>query len=183
MVDTAVLIIAGEPEDRGLAVGARPGELRQAVSYHRGRLAEAHASSRAQPASAKQRRPAPPRKPDLAAVRRRRERRAAEIKALEAEIQQLANPDDIAAAIAAEEARAHVRSVRHSAMDADQAARERARRGRPATARTEGTPLEIAFRPDGSRDVGRGARRGSPEEIARGATQGAAREEKGPTPA
>lgn len=178
-VDTAVLVIVGEPEDRALAVGTRAAELRQAVSYVRGRLAEAHASSRPQPASAKHRRPTAPKKPDLAPVRRRRERRAAEIKALEAEIQQLANPDDAAAAMAAEEARTHARSVRQSAMDADQAARERARRGQTATARTEGTPIEIAFKADGSRDVRRGARRVSPEEIAQGAARRAAGEEKG----
>lgn len=180
IVDTAVLVIVGEPEDRALAVGTRPVELRQAVSYVRGRLAEVHASSRPQPASAKHRRPAAAKKPDVAPVRRRRERRAAEIKALEAEIQQLANPDDAAAAMAVEEAGRHARSVRQSALDADQAARERARRGRPATARTEGTPIEIAFKADGSRDVRRGTRRVSPEEIAQGGPQSAAREQTQP---
>jgi len=180
LVDTAVLVIAGEPEDRALTIGARPAELRQATSYVRGRLAEAHASLRPQPTAAKHRRPAAPKKPDLAAVRRRRERRAAEIKALEAEIQQLANPDDAAAAMVAEEARMHARSVRQSAMDADQAARERTRRGRTPTARTEGTPIEVAFKPDGGRDVRRGSRRASPEQIASGATQAAAHEDSRP---
>lgn len=166
--DEAVLAIMGKPEDARLRVGARPRELVQALAVVRYRSAQAHAAQFPQPASAAQHSPAAPKEPDLAPVRARISKRKAEREALEAEIQALAAPGDIEAAMLAEEKRTHAQSAHESAHQASQAARERTRRGQTATSPSAGISMSMKIDPRGTRDVRSVPPQPTPEQIARG---------------
>jgi hypothetical protein len=104
-------------------------------------------------------------------VRARISERKAERDALEAEIQSLATGDDITAAMAADEARRHARSVHDSARRASQAARERKRRGQSATQPAAGISLGLTLHANGARDVRKMTPELTPEQIAQGLTE------------
>jgi hypothetical protein len=179
LLDKAVLALIGEPQDRMLRLKARPAELAQALRVVQHRLAESRAAQRPQPTSARQRRPAPPSGPDLEVVRKRIAAREAEHAQLEAEIQALATPDDIAADMAAAEARRAARSVKDAARRASQAARERKRRGLPATQRRGSLGLELGVRPNGRRHVRKLPPESTPEQIAQGEASEPAEDPRG----
>jgi hypothetical protein len=167
-LDQAILVFAGHPQDRALRHALRPQELRQILAGLEYRLRSAAESDRPQPAKATRHGMAsrPARAPDLAAVRRRIERRNAQIAAIDAECEQLAVPEDPGAALAASESRDRAHAVYAAALKADRKARELKRRGRRASGRGGHHELVVEFQPDGERNVSRGAYEPSPEELA-----------------
>jgi hypothetical protein len=167
-VDEAVLAIMGKSEDRTVRVRARPPELAQALRVVNHRLADAQAAQNPQPRTAAVRRGAAPQEPDLKVVRARIAERQTEREALEAEIQSLASPGDIDAAMAAEDARKHAKSASHSARQATQAARERRRLGQRATQPDAGGTIALTMRANGTREVSQRRPKPTPEQIAQG---------------
>lgn len=133
-IDEAILALVGEPSDRQVrdrAINGHP-ELRQAVRCLAYQAHQAALGDHPQPAKARRRQPAAPAKPDLAAVRRRRDHHHAELDALEAEIQAAALPD-APRRREARQLRRQERALRDAAREADRVARNRARRGSPPT--------------------------------------------------
>ena len=167
-LDEAVLAIMDEPEDRGIRVRAQPAELGQVLALIRYRTAEIRAAQHPQPRRAGVRRPAAPQEPDLGVVRARIAERQAEHDALEAEIQSLPVPEDIDAAMAADEARKYATSARDAAHEATFAARDRKRHGRPATQQRPSPALQVRTQATGERTVRRVVPEPTPEQIAQG---------------
>ena len=147
-LDTAVFDVLRRAPGSKAGAGRSSAELRQAIAFvhHQARQQQVPGPGQ------HERRPAP-KAPDLNMLQARMEGRKADIDALEAEIQSLAVPENVDTAMAAEEARAHAISARDSALAADQAARERSRRGQTATPRAAGVSLDVTIAPTGVQDV------------------------------
>ncbi len=164
-VDSAVLVIAGERQP-GPGTLRNP-DLTQALRHLQARVHQTALTSRPQPASAVQHQPAVPPAPDLTAVRRRLERRQAEIKALEDEIQALALPGDQELQAAADASRQAQREQSSATREAERLARERRHQGEAPTA-PAGTELglQLNIGPEGVRDVQPTPSARTPEQIA-----------------
>jgi hypothetical protein len=118
----------------------------------------------------------PPKGPAVEPIRRRRDALEAERAELEAEIMSLSTADNIVKAMEAEEVQAARRTRRErqdAAREADQAARDRVRAGKPPTAPSGGSVINLSMKPNGDRDVSQSAAPPTPEEIARGDAEGA----------
>jgi hypothetical protein len=160
--DAAVFAVMGRPVP---TAGYRPPELATAIAVVRhqtirptgGLSLEVRRGQRAAP-----------RGPNLDVVKRRMEARAAKIEALESEIQSLAVPEDVEAAMRTEEARRHERSISESARQADQAARERIRRGQTATQPNQGISMSMRLTPTGVESVSSVPPKPTPEQSAAG---------------
>lgn len=193
-MDTVTLALLGERHAPGQFRSASP-ELRAALAHHQHQLSQAR--QRADAAEAvkdgtgsdvqrrthrrfqQRRSDAPPKPPDAAPVKRRREVREAKRKELEAEIQSLATADDIHKAMRTEEvqgARRSRREIQAAARKADQAARDRVRAGKAPTQERGSSEahLAVAVKPNGERDVSTRRPPRTPEEIARGDAEGEA---------
>jgi len=163
-VDSAVLMIAGEA---GLGTLRNP-DLAQAVRHRQAaRVHQTALASRPQPRSAIQHQPAVSPAPDLTAVRRRLERRQAEIKALEDEIQALALPGDQELQAAADASRQAQRELSTATREAERLARERRHQEKAPTA-PAGTELglQLNIGPAGVRAVQPTPSARTPEQIA-----------------
>lgn len=162
-VDVATLAICGDRHAR--FSGRRNPELTQALAHVQGDVRRTALA--AQPAGAAQRQPAVPAPPDLAAVRRRLQKRQAELDALEAEIQALAAPGDRKLEHDAADRRQAERDLTEATRQADRAARERRRRGqKPTQPAGEGIGLQLQVGPDGVRQVRNMDPPKTPEELA-----------------
>lgn len=106
--------------------------------------------------------------PAVEPIKRRREARAKELTALEAEAQALADTSDGGARRVAAETRAEARAARERVRKAERMARERRRNGQRATS-TPGKEISMGLTidPSGVRDV-RTVKRPTPEQIADG---------------
>jgi hypothetical protein len=184
-VDTATLALMGERHAPGEMRGASP-DLRSALAYHQQRLqqaeqrAEAAEAVKEGTATAVQRTTLArlqdpnrisPQGPAIEPIKARRLALDAERKEFEVEIQALATADSIAKAMSAEEvegARRTRREIQDAAQEADQAARERVRAGKAPTRAEPEHLINLAFRPNGERDVTSGRGKPTPEQIARG---------------
>jgi len=170
-LDEATLALVGDPRDREAQMRLRAPvsqEFKAALRYARARLAATAAADRPQPPKARVRQAAAPvAPPDVAGVRRRLELRRSEIAKLEAQIQQLASPDAIDLAVAAEQAERSFCELRAAVHEADRVARDRRRAGRKPTASGPDIGLAVAFHPNGEGDVGQ-TRTLTPEQIAQG---------------
>lgn len=165
-LDTAVFDVLGRAPEAS-AGGARSSpELRQAIAVLRHQSLEAQRQQLAG-ATQQEQRPAP-KGPNLNAVQARMKARKADIDALEAEIQSLAVPENADAAMAAEEARKHEKSVTDSVRKAEREARERVRRGYTATQAEPSLALQLQWSPTGARDVRQVTPPVTPEQIAQG---------------
>ena len=184
--DAVILELMGERTQRPAPFRWVPPELRSAVAYLTHRLHQAESNVEALEAviagratdahrrtakRVERRRIAPPKGPAVEPVRKRKEAREAERAALEAEIQSLALPLDVERAMQAEQANRTARERRDAAVKADQAARERARRGLRPTAEEGEQTLVVGVTPNGANDVRTGRRRLTPEQIARGESE------------
>jgi len=121
------------------------------------------------------RQPAPPKGPAVEPIKRRREALEAERAELEAEIRSLATADDIVKAMEAEDitgARRTRRERQDAARKATQAARDRVRAGKPPTAESRGSVINLSMKPNGDRDVSQSSAPQTPAEIARGDVEG-----------
>jgi len=166
-VDAATLAVLGKRTPGPLG----PPELAQAIAVSRHALMTARAEPSAQLPGGQGQVARAPQGPNPQVIEARINARKAEMEALEAEIQSLATPEDIAAAMAAEEARNHAISASQSARDASQAARERRRRGQTATQAEPGSTLRLTMRPSGATDVRTVPSPLTPEQIAAGRTE------------
>ena len=185
-INTVTLALMGERHATGRLRNAPP-ELRAALAYHQHRLrlaeeraeaAEAVKDGRATDAQRRMllrhqrgRQPAPPKGPAVEPIKRRRDALEAERAELEAEIKSLSTADDIVQAMEADEvtgARRTRRERQDAARKADQAARDRVRAGKPPTAETRGTVINLSMKPNGDRDVSRSAAPATPDETAKG---------------
>ncbi len=165
-VDSAVLVIAGERQaGRGTL---RNPDLAQAVRHlQAARVHQTALASRPQPASAVQHQPAVPPAPDLTAVRRRLERRQAEIKALEDEIQALALSGDQELQATAEHSRQAQRELSTATREAERLARERRHQGKaPTIPAGSELGLQLNIGPEGVRAVQPTPSARTPEQIA-----------------
>ena len=187
--DTATLVLLGERHPPSPFRGASS-ELRSAVTilHHRLRQAEERAevaeAVRDGRADDEQRRrlkhlqrldrqDRPSQLPPVEPIKARRLARRAERDLLETEIQSLATADDIDRAMRTEEvqgARANQRERQEAARKADQAARDRVRGGRTATAPTPEQSMTMSLGANGATDVRNNAGEATPEQIARGET-------------
>jgi hypothetical protein len=187
-MDTVTLALMGE---RNAPRGMRnaPAELRSALAFHQHRLHQAEARAEAAEAvkegtaTSAQRRAlkyfqrsdaAPPKGPAVEPIKRRRAAHAAEHATLEAEIKSLFTADSIAKAMETEEVKGARRTQRErqdAAQNAYQAARDRVRAGQEPTVASRGSVINLAFKPNGDRDVSVGTAPPTPEEIARGHVQ------------
>jgi hypothetical protein len=187
-MDTATLALMGEGHTAAAMRGASS-ELKAALDYQKHRLrlavqrADAAEAVKDGTATNAQRRALvrfqrrdlgrPPKGPAVEPIKARLAALSAEREELEAEIQALATAESIANAMEAEEvqgARRTRRERQEAAREADQAARERVRAGRAATAREPARTMNLRLRPNGGRDVGMGRVKPTPEQIARGET-------------
>ena len=115
-----------------------------------------------------------PKGPSVEPVKARRAARQGEHAQLEAEIQSLAAPGDVERAMNAEQAKRTARERRDAAMKADQAARERVRRGLRPTAEAPEHTITLGVTANGENDVRSGRGQRTPEQIARDETEDAA---------
>lgn len=187
-MDTVTLALMGERHaPNGMRRASR--DLQEALAYYQHRLslaeqrADAAEAVNAGNASDAQRRALkrfqredaqPPKGPAVEPIKARRVSRDAERKALEAEIQSLATAEDIDAAMKTDEvegARRTRRERQDAARKADQAARERVRLGRAATAREPASRFDLRMHANGHRDVSMPPPEPTPEQIARGEAQ------------
>jgi hypothetical protein len=166
-LDAAVFDVLGRSAQANLGAAHSSPELRQAIATVRFQAAEAQRQKLPGTAEQHARHPGPEFS-DLNRLRARMAARKADIDALEAEIQSLAVPENADAAMAAEEARNHEKSLADSARKADQEARNRVRRGQSATQSEPGVALQIQMGPTGTRDVKQVVAPIAPEQIARG---------------
>jgi hypothetical protein len=119
----ATLVLVGEPQDRQRRFtlrGPGAGEFGSALRYREAQSATARVGQHPQAGKASRRSqlPAAPARPDVAAVRRRRDVLEAELDRLEAEIQALSTPQAIDLAGAAEEAERSYDQRRDAAHEA-----------------------------------------------------------------
>lgn len=171
----AVLLIVGDPKDRGVHLYKRRPELGQAIAWQRQRLLTASADQNARPAGAHVRAKNAPGPPNLDPVRAQIRQLDAELNALEAEIQALALPEARSLALKATEARAHVSLLKDRALKARQAARERHRAGLPPTAEAPGMRLQVQVDPlAGHHAIEQLPPEPTPEQIAHGGEPAAA---------
>jgi len=166
-LDAAVFDVLGKASESGVGATHSSPELRQAVAVLRHHVLEAQRQQLT--GAVEGQRPAP-QSPDLNKVGARMKARKADIDALEAEIQSLAVPENADAAMAAEEARLHEKSLTESVRKAEQEARDRLRRGQTATQAEPGVSLQLQVAPTGVTDVRRGTPKLTPEQIAQGQT-------------
>jgi len=188
--DNAIMALMGERSQRHRPFQSVPPELRAAVGHLMWRLhaaeerAEAAEAVKAGTATDAQRRavarrhrgrehPAP-KGPSVEPVKARRAARQGEHAQLEAEIQSLAAPGDVERAMNAEQAKRTARERRDAAMKADQAARERVRRGLRPTAEAPEHTITLGVTANGENDVRSGRGQRTPEQIARDETEDAA---------
>jgi len=183
-LETATLALMGERQIGGRLRMASP-ELRSALAFHqhqrrlaeeRAEAAEAGKDGTATDTQRRQlrsfqrdRKPAPPKGPDIEPIKARREALEADRAALEAEIKSLSTAEDVAAAMRSEEvsgARRTKRERREAARKADQAARDRVRAGQSPTAPEPDHVLSVEIAPNGERRVGTGQPQPTPEQIA-----------------
>jgi hypothetical protein len=168
-LDELLLAFAGHPNDRAARHGLRPSEAAKVLALVEHRIREAAKPEGVRDPRARRRQSAAASRPepDLPKIRRRIERRKAEIAALDAEREHLAVPEDPAAEVEAAETRDRAREVRKAALAADREARDLRRRGSRATGRGGTKSLRVRFDPgSGHNDVSRGSYKPSPEEIA-----------------
>jgi hypothetical protein len=158
----------GHPRDRSVRFAARLAELRSALAYRQAHLIRRNAPERQQPPGSEAKAQRLPTGPDLDKIRRRIQLRDAKRKELETQIQSFAVPENIDAAMAADEARRSRRQIQDDALKADKLARENLRRGRPATRPEPGIGLNVTFHPTGTRQVEQAKLPSTPEQIARG---------------
>lgn len=164
-LDRAVLLVAGDRSARSGRRVPRPPELRQALAMLSYKQREAENANKPRSKGAASRQPAPPRPVDVKAIERRMEVRSAEVDAIRAEMEALAVPGDPEIAESARESRKEFNAVRTAALRADREARELNRRGAQATNREGTIGFEIAFHPNGNREVSRTSRP-TPEQLA-----------------
>ncbi|MGO9899666.1 MAG: hypothetical protein ACLP0J_08220 [Solirubrobacteraceae bacterium] len=151
-VDVAILAICGDRQVR--FSGRQNPELTQALAHLEGRVRQTALAALPQDAGAAQRQPAVPAPPDLAAVRRRLQKRQSEIEALEAEIQALAVPGDAELEQDASERRQAELDLTEATWRAERAARERRRLGqKPTRAAGEEIGLQLQVGPEGVRQI------------------------------
>lgn len=169
-LDVVTLALAGDRTAMGrLHRIGRPDLVRALRARDHALRQAAAGSTSARPSRADARAAAPPPAPDTKKVRRHLSEREAELKAIEARIQAYADPTDDAAIRRAEAFRAQAKAAHDAALKADREARDRRRRGLPATVppgREVGLELEIT--PAGVRSVRRSAARPTPEQLAAG---------------
>jgi hypothetical protein len=188
---SATLAILGLHEVGGRLNTASP-ELRSALAFSQRRLQlaeeraeDAEASrdglatddqARRVKAYRRDRAPRAPKRPDVNPIKARRAALEAEHSTLEAEIKSLATAEDVDSAMRAEEvqgARRTERERRDAARRADQAARDRVRAGRTATAPEPEHVVTVEFAANGRRSVGSGRGGATPEQIAKGEDEAA----------
>jgi hypothetical protein len=145
-LDELLLVFAGHPNDRAARHRLRPAEAAKVLALVEHRIREAAKPEGVRDSRARLRESAPRRpEPDLPRIRRRIERRKAEIAALDAEREHLSVPEDPAAEVEAAETRARAREVRKAALAADREARDLRRRGSRATGRGGTKSLQVRF--------------------------------------
>jgi hypothetical protein len=172
-VDGAVLQVMGDRSGSTLMRGRnRSLDLNQALATARARqITDARPTSPIPPKAAIHANVAP-KGPDLNVVRRRMEKRATEIDALEAEIQALAVPEAYDLAKAADESRelakAADKAAGDAAQDASVVARARRRNGQVPSPADAGVALHLTVDHKGARNVQRAEPPLTPEEIAAG---------------
>jgi hypothetical protein len=163
----AILDTAGHPADRRRAP-VHP-DVKRALAHRDARIRasaeEAAAGPRAANAEQRSSRPSPPAF-DVEPVRARLAHLDAEIKALDAHIASLADTSDRPAVQAARESAQEAREARNAALEADRLARDRRRRGLPATAAEGEQVLRMTLDSAGNRNVTREPAASTPEQIA-----------------
>lgn len=185
-VDNAILQLLGERPGQRSFRHVTP-ELRSTLAHVRREVRDARARAAAAEAvnagtaTDAQRRalkrfqrggaPTPAKPPKPEPIRKRRDAHVAKRARLESEIQALASHDDIRKAMTAKEvagARRTERDRQDAAVKADKAARDRIRRGKRPTTEEPEHVIDLRTQPNGDRDVSRGSRELTPEQIARG---------------
>jgi hypothetical protein len=147
--------------------------MRSALVYARQKAAFAQAAASPTPIRAGIRAGQPAEGPALGPVKARKAAREAEHVTLTAEIESLATPEDVERAMKVEEAKVTQRERQDAAIEADKAARGRARAGlRPTVAEPEPI-IEFGVTANGDHKVGSGRRAPTPEQIAAGAVENA----------
>lgn len=166
-LDIAALALVGDRSARQSLQRLGQPKLSQAVRYVESRIAEASATrpepTRARKRAGNVRRLEPP---DQTVLRRRLLARETELRAVQAEIQALADPDHAPARLRARETRRVAKEAERAALEAGREARERRRRGLRATTATPELGLELAVGPEGIRSVRHKRPRPTPEDIA-----------------